>query len=467
MYSTANKVFSTSLIVSAMLLAGCNSSSSSSSDPEPQPDPQPTVKVQTPADLTNVSAENVDDNQSGLVSANTVYNWVNDWENNRPEHITGRLVIIQVGTAMSGESPYKYIKHNGDSVMTFDSSCCNFSETRNDGVSNVPSSLPPGALMDENLKLLGVNPNEDMILFVSATGGSGIMQATRRWYTMAYWGIPPQNLAVMNGSAINQFNPTINANINELSDIFVATADTPPNDGTTSIKDVLYDATSIVASMGDMMAVVTSDAPHLVVDARSENEYNGLVALKQSKTEEKTCGDDGKQQCYTAFEGHIKGAANVDYVTLYNADDQSVDVNGDGKVDTLDASYTFKDRTDLENIYASAGYQEGDTLYTYCRTGTRASINTFVQMQILGYPTAMYDGSWIQWGKMADATDKNGETLLAPESRWRVDVEAHSGAIAYNPDYLNVQQINGLNADADSTQSIVDADKAYKQPSSD
>ncbi|WP_130537466.1 sulfurtransferase [Thiomicrorhabdus indica] len=456
-----NKILMASMITTGLFLTGCNSDSDSNLNPV-----ETTIETRTLSSLTSRSANDINQNQSGLVSANTVYDWVNNWEQSRPENIQGRLFVLQLNSA-GAEDEFNFIKHDDENVFTIDYlDCCStptFSNTRNDGVSNLPSSLPDGETMDGILATLGVNPNEDMILIVSGDGGGTNLSATRLWLTMTYWGVTPEHIAIMDGSATHQLHPNNNASVNALSDIFVANASTPPGNGTTSVKDIPYDATVINATMGDIMTVASGEQPGFIVDARSEDEYNGIVALKKSKAEEKTCGADGVSQCYTAFEGHIKGAARIEWTTLFNTNDQTVDVNGDGIVDSKDASHTYKNLADLEQLYIDAGYQEGDTLYPYCRTATRASANAFVQMAILGYPTAVYDGSWTQWGKMADALDKNGNQMLAFDNQWRTDVTDYSESITYNPDYLNVQQINGLNADAASTNAIVEEDKAYKQ----
>ncbi len=44
----------------------------------------------------------------------------------------------------------------------------------------------------------------------------------------------------------------------------------------------------------------------------------------------------------------------------------------------------------------------------------------------------MYDGSWIQWSKMADATDTYGNQMLVADSPWRVDVAKYTDNVTYN-----------------------------------
>jgi hypothetical protein len=46
----------------------------------------------------------------------------------------------------------------------------------------------------------------------------------------------------------------------------------------------------------------------------------------------------------------------------------------------------------------------------------------------------MYDGSWIQWGEMANRKDVNGTTILSAENKWITDDPKYSVNLGYtNP----------------------------------
>lgn len=438
-----------SLISAGLALGGCNSSSDDA--------PEKKVEVRTPASLVSASADNIDSNAHGLVSSTTVKGWIDNWENKRPSTIDkdGRLFIFQLGENTFGGVNGKYIKSAGK-VITLNGSAIKFENTtRSDGVSNVPSAVPNGEAMDKVLKEIGLNPNKDMLLFTYGDTNN-VLNATRLWYVMAYWGVDPKRMALMNGTVASQMT----------ADYLSASASSPLNNGTTSVKDILYDATAINASMKDMMTVAGSTGNHLIIDSRSPGDFDG--SSNKSSTEEKTCGDDGKQQCLSAFTGRIKGAQNINYTSLYA--NQAVDKKPTN--DPVLDSGKFLSPADIKALYTTAGYADGKTIYTYCRTGARASVNTFVQMQVLGYPTAMYDASWIQWGKMANALNKESNYNL-PENgnpNWRTDDSLSAGgslaaptSVVYHPDSKLVQQINGLNLAATATDAIIKADKAYKK----
>lgn len=446
-------------VISTVALSGCNKSIIKNSDDSTS------ILKRTPALLAQQSADNIDENTSGLVSANTVYSWVSDWEQNRPNHINGRLFVLQFNPAMSGNADYSYIKHDDVNVFTYNANaCCVPASVRNDGVSNDPKAFLDGKAMDALLASTGINPEEDMILVVMGENTSnekGFSNSARLWEMFAYWGVSPKNLSLLNGSATHQMHPAINDNVNSFDDIYVKNASMLLGNGTYKISGLKVDATSTVISMGGMMQIAAKadKSGIFIVDSRSPEEF---AASKQAKTEEKSCGVDGATQCYTAFDGRINGAVNIDYRETYNYQDQTVDLNQDGVVDIKDASSTFKTKPELESLYSDRGYTNGDTIYSYCRTGVRVSSNVFAQSQILGYPTVTFDGGWIQWGKMANAQDKNNNIILAADNQWRTDLPEFSELVVYNTDNKAVQQVNGLNPSADNTDAIIKEDRAYK-----
>jgi hypothetical protein len=74
------------------------------------------IPVNTPAMIAQVSADNYDDNVNGLITAATIKRWKDDWINQRPAGITGKLIIFQVS---AGPAAAEYIKPNGTNVFTY------------------------------------------------------------------------------------------------------------------------------------------------------------------------------------------------------------------------------------------------------------------------------------------------------------------------------------------------------------
>jgi len=439
-------------------------------------------------------------NKSGLVNAVTAAKWINNWEKNKPSTVSGRLFIMQIGL-LGGVEGKRFIKHDDVHVYTFDrtAGCTTTDDTRSDGVSTIPMPIFSGDMrgMDGAFWAYDIDPVNDMLLvLVASDEPKNMALATRFLWTMNYWGMKKDHIAIMNGTAAYMFDPELNpaikrAGVHSVEEMFVQndstylmapggklfygdpSTNTPPAERThaDSIK-VLTEPTqySLFASMEDMMdAASGSHAGYIILDGRSAAEYSPSLKedgslVKASKTEYKNCGINHDEQCFTAFEGHIKGAANVEYRSVINTEDYTKDINHDGEIDSKDASMAFKSVEKLQEVFAEAGYNTDDTVYTYCRTGTRASLLTYASFELLKYKTSMYDGSWIQWGKMTSAkTDTNGATLLETE-KWRTDLAQYTDELTYQPNPLYISPIKkaDLNEAAEHTNAVYLEDTAYK-----
>jgi thiosulfate/3-mercaptopyruvate sulfurtransferase len=122
------------------------------------------------------------------------------------------------------------------------------------------------------------------------------------------------------------------------------------------------------ARLGDVLAVVESDIPGVLLDIRSPAEYNGELFAPEGVSE------------LSVRAGHIPGALNVPW---------GQNVNEDG---------TFKSLDELRTLYAGFGVDGSTPVITYCRIGERAALTWFVLSQLLGYNAALYDGSWTEYG---------------------------------------------------------------------
>ncbi len=90
--------------------------------------------------------------------------------------------------------------------------------------------------------------------------------------------------------------------------------------------------------------------------------------------------------------GHIPGAINVPWA-------QAVKEDG-----------TFKDRDELERLYAARGVTPDKDVVAYCRIAERSSHTWFVLKYLLGYPRVRnYDGSWTEWGNMVGVPIRQGD----------------------------------------------------------
>ena len=78
--------------------------------------------------------------------------------------------------------------------------------------------------------------------------------------------------------------------------------------------------------------------------------------------------------------GHIPGALNVPFRSL------------------IETGGTYKEPSKLKATLAEAGVPEDMPLVVYCGSGVQAAIIA-VALDALGRESALYDGSWAEWGR--------------------------------------------------------------------
>lgn len=113
----------------------------------------------------------------------------------------------------------------------------------------------------------------------------------------------------------------------------------------------------------DGVARALGDGSATVVDARGAPRFEGQV-------DEPRAG---------LRAGHMPGARNVPYASLVDADGQ------------------FKDAEALRAAFTGAGVDLSKPVITSCGSGVTACILTMA-LESLGTPSAVYDGSWTEWG---------------------------------------------------------------------
>jgi len=150
----------------------------------------------------------------------------------------------------------------------------------------------------------------------------------------------------------------------------------------TSTDAPSFEAQTFTANEGDEMIRAKRDevrealdADTRLVDVRSPQEFSGeLISMAGYEHE-------GAQRS-----GHIPGAASVPWA-------QAVKEDG-----------TFKSAEELRELYEGKRVLDGDTdVIAYCRIGERSAHTWFVLHELLGHGDVKnYDGSWTEWGNLAD-----------------------------------------------------------------
>jgi 3-mercaptopyruvate sulfurtransferase SseA len=435
------------------------------------------IPVNTPAAIAQESADDYNANVNGLITAATLKRWKDNWLNERPAGITGKLVILQVAagpsdtTTTTADDAFTanaaYIKPNGTNVFTYLSPSSEWIQTRSNGVIETASMVPDGAAMDALLKKYNIDPQSDMIVAAMGTGDTGNAMAQGRiWYALRYWGVDKKNLAILNGG-----NSWLTAGVQTfptgLSGAdFAATASTAPNNGHASVRDLLVDNTQLQATVGDMLKILPASDTNVlsdgvfIWDARNTSQYsagetstaNTITPVADYMT---TFQNSGSRQ------GHPWGALQLDFTNMlvategYRYKDKAVlqayldgNVSGAG---FIDGSY--------QHVGVGNAYQAGDVVYTYCETTFRAMITGVASTVILGKPTRFYDGAMVEWNSLTYTTDATGNYILPADSPWRTDVKSFFRPASSN---TLVAQRYITDAYAKSSNAIIDADKAYK-----
>jgi thiosulfate/3-mercaptopyruvate sulfurtransferase len=104
------------------------------------------------------------------------------------------------------------------------------------------------------------------------------------------------------------------------------------------------------------------------------------VVLIDARPEEHFRGDERDDEI--ARPGHIPGAQNLHWMEFFADRD----------------SRRLRPRAELRAMWERVGAREGRTVVVYCRTGMQSSFAYFVA-RYLGYPTKMYDGSFVDWSR--------------------------------------------------------------------
>ncbi|MEM8821972.1 MAG: 3-mercaptopyruvate sulfurtransferase [Pseudomonadota bacterium] len=222
-----------------------------------------------------------------------------------------------------------------------------------DGRSALPHMAPPVEKFMSRMRRMGVGDGHTIVLY----DGAGIFSAARVWWLMRLFG---QTSAILDGGLpkwLAEGRP-VTADLPTIRDRHMTVTRHP---------ELLRDVTDVAqaAKLGHAQ----------IVDARGAPRFRG----------------DEPEPRPGLRAGHIPGARNVPYRTLFNADG------------------TMKRGQHLRAAFEDAGVDLTRPVITSCGSGVTAAILN-LGLTILGHTDhSLYDGSWAEWGMYPDLMIETGD----------------------------------------------------------
>jgi len=216
-------------------------------------------------------------------------------------------------------------------------------ETLKDFASAVPAALPTAAQFAVRMAEIGIRNGDQVVIY----DDSGVKTSARAWFVFRLHGI--REVALLDGGLGKwraEGRPLEGGRSRG------GEGEVSPSRGPGEVR-----------SMADILANIASGAEQLL-DARGAGRFTGAEPEIRPGMPS----------------GHIPGSRNLPF----------------GGV--LEPDGTFKDEAGLRAAFAEAGIDLDRPVVTTCGSGVTAAVLLFA-MHLLGkHDTALYDGSWSEWG---------------------------------------------------------------------
>lgn len=222
-----------------------------------------------------------------------------------------------------------------------------------DTSSPLPHMLPPVEKFVSRVRAMGIGDGHRVVVYDQ----DGLFSAARVWWMFRVFG--HADVAVLDGGLKKWI-----AEGREVDDM-------PPvmrDRHFTGRKDA-----SLVRDVTQVAAALKLGEEQLV-DARSPSRFRG----------------DEPEPREGLRAGHMPGALNVHYSTLLNADG------------------TMKPVEEVKAIFEAAGVDMNRPIVTTCGSGVTAAILSLALARIGHRKSALYDGSWSEWGAYPDLAVEQG-----------------------------------------------------------
>lgn len=212
-----------------------------------------------------------------------------------------------------------------------------------DSTSSIPNTLPSAEKFASRMQALGLGDGSRIVIY----DDSPIKSATRAWFMLTKFGA--QNVALLDGGIAKwkaEGRPCAQGSERQRERHFTVWTDE-----------------SHVRSKADMLANLDSKAEQ-VIDARGAGRFTG----------------DLPETNPALASGHIPGARNLPYSSLFNPDG------------------TWKSPDAIRDLFEAAGIDLARPLVSSCGSGMTANVLIFAAHLIGKEDVSLYDGSWSEWG---------------------------------------------------------------------
>ncbi|HEY9057745.1 MAG TPA: 3-mercaptopyruvate sulfurtransferase [Aurantimonas sp.] len=218
--------------------------------------------------------------------------------------------------------------------------------------SNLPHTLPSPDVFAAAVGDLGVSETDTIVVY----DGVGLFTAPRVWWLLRTFGA--KDVRVLDGG----FPAWLEAGL-------------PVETGAVSPVAVTFAASfdrGAVASLDEVKAAVAKGRPQ-IADARPAGRFAGEAPEPRAGVRA----------------GHMPGAFNVPFTAL----------SQDGRLKSAAA---------LRAIFAEAGIDPEAPVVTSCGSGVTAAVINLALESLGNRQSALYDGSWTEWGSACDTLIETG-----------------------------------------------------------
>jgi len=216
---------------------------------------------------------------------------------------------------------------------------------------NLPHMLPRPEDFSLQVGKLGIGTDDKVIVYDSL---GGFMAACRVWWMFRVFG--HEDVAVLNGGLpkwINEKRPTTTSKVEPREQFF-----------SSKINSCL------VKSMSQIVKNIDKKE-FQIIDARSPRRFSGVEPEPRP----------------TKKSGHIPNSINLPFTNLLNPEKH----------------YTFKSAKEIRAAFKEVGVDVNGSITSSCGSGVTAAVLSLALYLIGNKKTAIYDGSWAEWGDQPDA----------------------------------------------------------------